>query len=58
MLLGVIDDFSLMVMDRNIEIIGVKVNILRVELLPLLRLEKLYAKEAKYEEMNVDTIHG
>ena len=53
--LGLIDDMSLMFTDRNIENISVEIKNLRVGLLQLLCLENLYAQEAKYEDVKVDT---
>ena len=45
-----------MILDRTVQNISGEINILRVGLLQLLCVEKTYAPEAKYEDMNVDTL--
>ena len=47
-----------MIINRNVENISVEINFLRVVLLQLLCLEKLYAQEAKCEDMKLDTSDG
>ena len=43
-----------MISDRKVENISVERNKFRVGFLQLLCLEKLYAQEAKYEDLRVD----
>ena len=53
-----IDGFSLKIIDRKVENVSVELYILRVGLLLLLCLEKLYAEENRYEDMKVHTMDG
>ena len=56
--LGVVDGIAIMITDRNVENISVETNNLRIGLLQLLCVEKVFAPEAKYKYMKVDIIDG
>ena len=56
--LGILDDMPLKIRGRNVEHISVEIGFLPFGLLQLFNLEKLYAREAKYEDMKVDTMDG
>ena len=58
LVLGVVDDITLMVINRKVEHIVPEIIILRVGILQLLFLEKLYKKEAGKEDRDDITING
>ena len=56
--MGKIKNISLKVIDGDVVYNEHQIGSLRVATLQMLFLEKLYAQEARYENINVDTIAG
>ena len=57
-IMGNLDDISLNVIDGDVKNIELKISNLRVDTLKMLCLEKFFAREGKYKDMNVETIEG